>query len=45
MSQTVDAFVVPSDRELQILRDQISDTKRAVKYAKLKNKLKDIVSQ
>lgn len=44
MSQTNNMLVIPSDTELQNLRDQIDEAKRAAEYAKLKRDLKDIVS-
>ena len=43
-TQISDLFVVPSDTELQNLREQIASAKRMAEYAQLKKDLKEIVS-
>lgn len=45
MSQNANLIIIPSESELQTLRDQISEAKRLAEYAQLKRDLQDIVTK
>ncbi|GEM_PF-1417471 len=45
MSQSGNLVIVPSESELQTLRDQISEAKRAAEYTQLKRDLQKLVSE
>ena len=45
MSQSGNLIIVPSESELQSLRDQISEAKRAAEYIQLKRDLQKLVSE